>query len=148
MIFQGIQTSIALPRGAKGLSAVCDCGISWSYSFTIFANEAYGFVIFQWGSGPPVPHHSGSEHVKLVLEAYCCCIFRLFVWTYAIKALLLFSSFVGSLYFRRIIYSRLFRGHNNCLWTMWSRLNISPNIDIVFVFFSNSGHWMQQTYYR
>ena len=27
----------ALPRGAMGLSAVCDCGISWSYSLTIFA---------------------------------------------------------------------------------------------------------------
>ena len=26
----------ALPRGAKGLSAVCDCGISWSYSLTNF----------------------------------------------------------------------------------------------------------------
>ena len=26
----------ALPRGATGLSAVCDCGISWSYSLTIF----------------------------------------------------------------------------------------------------------------
>ena len=25
----------ALPRGAMGLSAVCDCGISWSYSLTI-----------------------------------------------------------------------------------------------------------------
>ena len=25
----------ALPHGATGLSAVCDCGISWSYSFTI-----------------------------------------------------------------------------------------------------------------
>ena len=25
----------ALPRGATGLSAVCDCGISWSYSLTI-----------------------------------------------------------------------------------------------------------------
>ena len=23
---------MALPRGAMGLSAVCDCGISWSYS--------------------------------------------------------------------------------------------------------------------
>ena len=41
-----------------------------------------------------MPHHSGSEHVKLVLGAYNCCIFRLFVWTYAIKGLLLFSSFV------------------------------------------------------
>ena len=26
----------ALPGGATGLSAVCDCGISWSYSLTIF----------------------------------------------------------------------------------------------------------------
>ena len=28
---------VALPRGAMGLSAVCDCGISWSYSLTILA---------------------------------------------------------------------------------------------------------------
>ena len=27
---------VALPRGTMGLSAVCDCGISWSYSLTIF----------------------------------------------------------------------------------------------------------------
>ena len=27
---------VALPRGAMGVSAVCDCGISRSYSFTIF----------------------------------------------------------------------------------------------------------------
>ena len=27
---------MALPRGATGLSAVCDCGISRSYSLTIF----------------------------------------------------------------------------------------------------------------
>ena len=27
---------VALPRGAVGLSVVCDCGISWSYSLTIF----------------------------------------------------------------------------------------------------------------
>ena len=27
---------VALPRGAMGLSAVCDCGISLSYSLTLF----------------------------------------------------------------------------------------------------------------
>ena len=27
---------VALPRVAMGLSAICDCGISWSYSLTIF----------------------------------------------------------------------------------------------------------------
>ena len=27
---------VALPRGAMGLSAVCNCGISLSYSLTIF----------------------------------------------------------------------------------------------------------------
>ena len=31
----------ALPRGATGLSAVCDCGISWSYSLTIFTGLGY-----------------------------------------------------------------------------------------------------------
>ena len=28
---------VALPRGAKVLSAVCDCGISWSYSLFLGA---------------------------------------------------------------------------------------------------------------
>ena len=27
---------VALPRGAMGVSAVCDCGISWSYSRAFF----------------------------------------------------------------------------------------------------------------
>ena len=30
---------VALPRDAMGLSAVCVCGISWSYSLTIFGNN-------------------------------------------------------------------------------------------------------------
>ena len=30
---------VSLPRGAMGLSAVCDCGISWSYSLTILEAE-------------------------------------------------------------------------------------------------------------
>ena len=30
---------VALSRGAMGLSAVCDCGISWSYSLTIFKTK-------------------------------------------------------------------------------------------------------------
>ena len=30
------ETRAALPRGATGLSAVCNCGISWSYSLTIY----------------------------------------------------------------------------------------------------------------
>ena len=31
----------ALPRGATGLSAVCDCGISWSYSLTIYFSISF-----------------------------------------------------------------------------------------------------------
>ena len=31
---------MALPRGGMGLSAVCDCGISLSYSLTIFRVNA------------------------------------------------------------------------------------------------------------
>ena len=30
---------VALPRGDMGSSAVCDCGISRSYSLSIFASE-------------------------------------------------------------------------------------------------------------
>ena len=30
---------LALPQSAKGLSAVCDCGISRSYSLTIFVQQ-------------------------------------------------------------------------------------------------------------
>ena len=35
----------ALPRGAMGLSAVCECGISSSYSITIFIaiSSLWGF---------------------------------------------------------------------------------------------------------
>ena len=33
---------VALPRGVMGLSAVCDCGISWSYSlFIYYCNISY-----------------------------------------------------------------------------------------------------------
>ena len=32
---------VALPRGAMGLSAVCDCGISRSYSLTILNNSNF-----------------------------------------------------------------------------------------------------------
>ena len=34
----------ALPRGATGLSAVCDCGISWSYSLTIYYRWNFNFL--------------------------------------------------------------------------------------------------------
>ena len=35
-----LDCCVALPHSAMGLSAVCDCGISWSYSLTIF--DKYG----------------------------------------------------------------------------------------------------------
>ena len=44
----------ALPRGATGLSAVCDCGISWSYSLTIFLNNK--------GADQPV-HPKSAQHL-------------------------------------------------------------------------------------
>ena len=36
---------VALPDGIMGLSAVCDCGISWSYSPTMFV-FGHWFVIY------------------------------------------------------------------------------------------------------
>ena len=32
------KCSVAVPHGAVGWSAVCDCGISWSYSLTFGRN--------------------------------------------------------------------------------------------------------------
>ena len=32
---------VALPHGAADLSAVCDCGISWSHSLTIFMENIW-----------------------------------------------------------------------------------------------------------
>ena len=34
---------VALPRGATGLSAVCDCGISWSCSLFYHADDLLYF---------------------------------------------------------------------------------------------------------
>ena len=36
--------SVALPRGAVGCSAVCDCGISLSYSLTFCPNNLFTFL--------------------------------------------------------------------------------------------------------
>ena len=40
----------ALPRGATGLSAVCDCGISRSYSLTNFGIHPYRFNCTYWNT--------------------------------------------------------------------------------------------------
>ena len=39
---------VALPRGAMGLSAVCDCSISCSYSLTIFEAEQLDGTLRAW----------------------------------------------------------------------------------------------------
>ena len=55
---------VALSRGAMGLSAVCDCGISWSYSLTILytlANSEEPDKMTQ----NAVFHH-GPEFIKLI----------------------------------------------------------------------------------
>ena len=36
LVFCDCYCSVALPRGAVGWSSVCDCCISWSYSFIYF----------------------------------------------------------------------------------------------------------------
>ena len=36
---------MALPCGVMGLSAVCDCGISWSYTLTIFVSNIKNVII-------------------------------------------------------------------------------------------------------
>ena len=37
---------VALHRDAMGLSAICDCGISWSYSLTILGSEYPLYLLY------------------------------------------------------------------------------------------------------
>ena len=79
----------ALPPSAMGLSAVCDCGISWSYSLTIFLSM-YLDPHLNWGWGwhheiglsPPVtyfywPFQGGTSFVDL-LCVFCALCFSWF----------------------------------------------------------------------
>ena len=42
---------VALPRGAMGLSAAFDCGISWSYSLTILVKSLFRRTIRETRKG-------------------------------------------------------------------------------------------------
>ena len=53
-----IQCSI--PHGAMGLSAVCDCGISLSYSLTIFLDYSNGKMA-----------STARSHVEGVVMVFC-----------------------------------------------------------------------------
>ena len=53
---------VALSCGAMGLSAVCDCGISLSYSLTIFARHILG-----------LRHYDILGAVARVLVIYIAC---------------------------------------------------------------------------
>ena len=55
----------ALPHGATGLSAVRDCGISWSYSFTIFVIEIKWYLTF-W----PLPRGQGQKKINVGRPIY------------------------------------------------------------------------------
>ena len=61
----------ALPRGATGLSAVCDCGISWSYSLTILeANEWISLAAYYSSiSEPPATSPTKSYMLLLFTES-------------------------------------------------------------------------------
>ena len=48
-LFSSRDCCVALPRDDMGLSAVCDCGISRSYSlFWGYLSGLHGFVVFRW----------------------------------------------------------------------------------------------------
>ena len=56
---------VALPRGAMGLSAVCGCGISWSYSLTIFD---FGIVNFPYLDGNVPRSTSYGVHISQLIR--------------------------------------------------------------------------------
>ena len=60
---------VALPRGAMGLSAFCDCGISWSYSLFLK-------ILLQEGISEPVFHVSIVYKSKKYWKAFFFCIIK------------------------------------------------------------------------
>ena len=48
--------SVSISHDATGLSAVCDCGISLSYSLTFFDKKTYlKFFIYVYMKNSPIP---------------------------------------------------------------------------------------------
>ena len=47
LAISGCRCSVSLPHGAFGWSAVCDCGISWSYSLTFLFGSQYSNAAVQ-----------------------------------------------------------------------------------------------------
>ena len=45
LLLCGCLCSVSLPHGAVGWSAVCECGISWSYLLTCCISDLFGFNV-------------------------------------------------------------------------------------------------------
>ena len=56
----------ALPHVAMGLSAVCDCGITWSYSFTIFTQTLY--IVKLWYSKMLISFCDTDLIIKVIIQ--------------------------------------------------------------------------------
>ena len=60
---------VALLRGAMGLSAVCDCGISWSYSlFSCLLSIDTGLAIYDFMVQNECPHQ--VEYLETVIKKH------------------------------------------------------------------------------
>ena len=60
---------MALPRGAMGLSAVCNCGISLSYSLFLIIEF---FIAIFWDPGLQIRVHIGQLFSLFLLQNICC----------------------------------------------------------------------------
>ena len=61
---------MALPHDAEGLSAVCDCGISWSYSLTIFDLAIKSRFCKQYFLGSPFEQAWQGLHSHLYISRH------------------------------------------------------------------------------
>ena len=122
----------ALPRGATGLSAVCDCGISWSYSLTFFicsrsrcmdklrvfhANQTYMCLYPPWNRFKP-----SSELFLLTFQG----------GTY--------SSFVDHYYYLCLVLVMLSGPFIDALWSPTGKGLISWLLFVVFYCFLSLSH--------
>ena len=66
-LYCGYLCSVFLHRGAVGWSAVCDCGISWSYSLAPPVTYAISHAWIQKGDrGVRTPHLKNHKNIGLL----------------------------------------------------------------------------------
>ena len=111
----------ALPRGATGLSAVFDCGISWSYSLTIFVFDILSSLCLAvlWSS-------DGKEMISCLSYMWCFLVLSLFHSMFWIRCGTWLYRFLIFAFFLTLVEGII----RNILWNYFYFIGIILNFHI------------------